>query len=73
MSAPEKQRPDDAPINPEDLEAEEPISLFSEFVWFLRDNKKWWLIPLVGAFLLLATIIVLSSNPVTAPFIYSFF
>ena len=58
------------PIDPDD---EAPASLVREFVWFIGENKKWWLIPLVVMFLLLGLLIFLGSNPATAPFLYSFF
>lgn len=51
---------------PEDL----PIAL--EFVYFLRENKKWWLIPIVIMALLLGSLLLLSTGPV-APFIYTLF
>jgi hypothetical protein len=51
-------------------EDEGNVSLATEFVWFLRENKKWWLIPLVLAFLLLLVMLFLGTNPAIAPFIY---
>jgi hypothetical protein len=47
-------------------------SLMREFWLFLRENKKWWLLPLVGAILLLGALVFLSGTPV-APFIYTLF
>jgi hypothetical protein len=47
-------------------------SLFSEFVGFLRQNKKFWLLPLLIIMLLLAALLVLSSTA-AAPFIYTLF
>jgi hypothetical protein len=61
-----------APAPPDD-EADENVSLLTEFFWFIRDNKKWWLIPLAIVFLALVGLIFLSANPATAPFIYSLF
>ena len=57
------------PIGPDD---EAPPSLVREFIWFIGENKKWWLIPLVVMFLLLGLLIFLGTNPATAPFLYSF-
>lgn len=57
------------PIDPDD---EAPASLVREFVWFIGENKKWWLIPLVVMFLLLGLLIFLGTNPLTAPLIYPF-
>lgn len=47
-------------------------SLFSEFGAFLKENKKWWLVPILVVFLLLSVLIVLGSTS-AAPFIYSLF
>ncbi len=44
-----------------------------EFLQFLAENKKWWLIPILVAMGLIATLVALTNNPVTAPFIYSVF
>ena len=47
-------------------------SLFSEFWAFLKQNKKWWLLPIVITMLLLGVLIFLSSTA-AAPFIYTLF
>jgi hypothetical protein len=47
-------------------------SLFKEFLLFLKQEKKWWLVPLVLALLLLGAIIVFSSGSVLAPLMYPF-
>ena len=39
---------------------------------FLRENKKWWLAPLIVTILLLALTAYLTSSA-AAPFIYSLF
>lgn len=43
-----------------------------EFLQFLRENKKYWLIPLVAALLLLGLFVVLGGTA-AAPFIYTLF
>ena len=54
-------------------EAAKPkIGLASEFVQFLRDNKKWWLLPLLAIILLQALLLMLSGSA-AAPFIYPLF
>jgi hypothetical protein len=45
---------------------------FAEFWSFLKTNKKWWLLPVIIVFLILATLIFLSSTGL-APFIYTLF
>lgn len=48
------------------------LRLLSEFIAFLRQEKKWWLIPLVAIVLVLAALVLFSSNPVVAPLMYPF-
>lgn len=53
--------------------ADEPAGgLVSEFVYFLLQNKKWWLVPILVTLLVMGTLMLLSSSAV-APFIYSLF
>lgn len=47
-------------------------SLTAEFLAFLKQNKKWWLLPIVLVMLLLGVLIFLSSTA-AAPFIYTLF
>lgn len=47
-------------------------SLASEFWGFLRDNKAWWIAPIILCALLLAGVVVLGSTG-AAPFIYTLF
>jgi Family of unknown function (DUF5989) len=47
-------------------------NLFGEVWAFLRDNKKWWLLPLIVVLVLVGALIVLSTTAV-APFIYTLF
>jgi len=46
--------------------------LVSEFVEFLRENKKWWLAPILVVLLLFGILIVLAGTG-AAPFIYTLF
>ncbi len=46
--------------------------LFKEFLLFLRQEKKWWLIPLVVLLLILGAVIVFSTGNVLAPLMYPF-
>jgi hypothetical protein len=43
-----------------------------ELAAFLRENRKWWLIPIVVALLLVAALIMLGGTA-AAPFIYTLF
>jgi len=47
-------------------------SLTAEFWAFLKQNKKWWLLPILVVMLLLGVLIFLSSTA-AAPFIYTLF
>lgn len=40
---------------------------------FLRDRKKFWLLPIVFFLLLLGSLIVLTEGSAVAPFIYTLF
>ncbi|OAI56734.1 hypothetical protein AYO49_00465 [Verrucomicrobiaceae bacterium SCGC AG-212-N21] len=46
--------------------------LLTEFLGFLRQTRKFWLLPLLIIMLLLAALLILSSTA-AAPFIYSLF
>ncbi len=51
---------------------EKPLSLPREFLVFLTDNKKWWLLPILLAFMFLGLLVALGSTG-AAPFIYTLF
>ena len=40
---------------------------------FMRERKKFWLLPIVVALVLLGSLIVLTQGSVMAPFIYTIF
>lgn len=46
--------------------------LGKEFLLFLKQEKKWWPIPLVVILLVLGALIVFSSGSVLAPLMYPF-
>ncbi len=46
--------------------------LLREFLGFLMESKKWWLVPLLIAFALVAALVFLGGTG-AAPFIYSLF
>lgn len=49
------------------------VSIFIEFLQFLKHRKKWWLIPIVVVLVLLGVLLVLSEGSVLAPFVYTLF
>jgi hypothetical protein len=48
------------------------IGVFGEFVAMMKQNKKYWLAPIILALLLVGVIIILGSTS-AAPFIYTLF
>ena len=47
---------------------------FLKDLWlFLKERKKWWLLPLIALIVLIAVFIVMGSSTALAPFIYSLF
>ena len=49
-----------------------PGGLLSEIWYFIRRNKKWWLIPLLIPLLVMGAIMILVGTG-AAPFIYTLF
>jgi hypothetical protein len=47
--------------------------LFKEFLLFARQEKKWWLIPLVVVLLVLGAILIFASSSGIAWALYPFF
>jgi hypothetical protein len=47
--------------------------VLTEFWQFLRQEKKYWLIPIVVVFVLFGLLIVFSQSSAVAPFIYTLF
>jgi hypothetical protein len=44
-----------------------------EFWQFLREEKKYWLMPIVIVFVLFGLLIVFGQSSAVAPFIYTLF
>jgi hypothetical protein len=47
--------------------------VLGEFWNFLRQEKKYWLVPIVVVFLLFGLLLVVSQSSAVAPFIYTLF
>lgn len=57
----------------EKLSSEQTYQSLPAELWeFLRTNKKWWLLPMLGVLLVLGLLIFL-ANTAVAPFIYTLF
>ena len=62
--------PDDSAAEFAEQAERRPAGLLRELGSFLWHNKKWWLIPIILALLLVGVLILLSAHSAVAPFIY---
>tara|TARA_B100001013_G_scaffold166676_1_gene99899 strand:- start:89 stop:238 length:150 start_codon:yes stop_codon:yes gene_type:complete len=49
------------------------VEFLKEFWEFLKERRKYWLIPIIIVLVLFGGLIVLSQGSVIAPFIYTLF
>jgi competence protein ComGC len=49
------------------------FTIVREFWLFLRQNKKFWLLPIIFVLLLMSVLLVFAQGSALAPFIYSIF
>ena len=49
------------------------MSFFNELWEFLRERKKFWLLPIILILLLMGGLIVLTQGSAVAPFVYTLF
>ena len=49
------------------------LSFLKEFWDFLKERKKYWLLPIIIVLALFGMLIVLSQGSAVAPFIYTIF
>ena len=49
------------------------MSFVREFLAFLADRKKYWLLPVMGMMALFGALVVFSQGSAVAPFIYTLF
>ncbi len=49
------------------------MSIFKEFVEFLKVKKRYWLAPIVIILVLLSMLIIFAQSSAVAPFIYTLF
>jgi len=48
--------------------------IVSEVLYFLKKERKYWLIPLIFSFLIFAILVIMAETvPVVSPFIYTLF
>jgi hypothetical protein len=48
-------------------------SFLGELWAFMRERKKFWLLPIILVLLLFGTLVVLTEGTAVAPFIYTLF
>ena len=49
------------------------MSFLNEFLEFLRERKKFWLLPIIFVLLLMGGLIVFTQGSAVAPFVYTLF
>lgn len=49
------------------------LRVVSELWLFMRENKKYWLAPIVVTLVLVGALLVLAQGSAIAPFIYTLF
>ena len=49
------------------------LRIVADYLAFLRERKKWWVLPIAAILLLLGALIVLTQGSALAPFIYALF
>ena len=49
------------------------VQVISEFWEFMRENKKFWLAPIVITLIVFGIVLVLAKSSAIAPFIYTLF
>jgi hypothetical protein len=49
------------------------MGVLLDFWQFLRDRKKWWLLPIVLVLLFLGFLIIMTGGSALGPFIYTLF
>ncbi len=49
------------------------MSLMGELWGFMRERKKWWLLPVIIVMVVVGTLLVFAQGSALAPFIYTVF
>ena len=51
----------------------ENVSIFKEFILFIKNRKAWWIAPIIILLLIVGLVIILGQSSTLSPFIYSLF
>lgn len=65
-----------APIREPDYDREAEMNrtgIVGELWMFMRERKKWWLLPVIALLLFVGSLIVVAQGSALAPFIYTIF
>jgi hypothetical protein len=49
------------------------MSLMSELWGFMKERKKWWLLPVIFVMVIVGGLLVFAQGSALAPFIYTIF
>jgi hypothetical protein len=49
------------------------LELLQDLWGFMRENKKFWLMPIIVVLVLLGMLMILAQSSTVAPFIYTLF
>jgi uncharacterized membrane protein YjdF len=49
------------------------LGIVGELWGFMRERKKWWLMPVIIVMLVVGTLLVFAQGSALAPFIYTIF
>ena len=72
MSDQESDQPTEKPSEFEQITGEQQMGLMAEFWLFIKEEKKWWLTPIIVVLLGVGVLVALTSTG-AAPFIYTLF
>jgi hypothetical protein len=49
------------------------MALVGELWAFMKERKKWWLLPVIVVMLIVGTLLIFAQGSALAPFIYTIF
>jgi len=49
------------------------MEFLKDLIMFLKERKKWWLLPIIISLILIGLLVVLSESSAVAPFVYPMF
>lgn len=51
----------------------ENTGIIAQLWMFMKENKKWWLLPLIVMLILVGVLIIVAESSAVSPFIYALF